>query len=278
MFEKRKIIIATKHKKEQVIAPILEKELGVVCFTDSTFDTDILGTFTGEVERKFDPVSTARKKCLMAMQANNCDLGIASEGSFGPHPTLFFIPADDEFLILIDKKNNIEITARELSTSTNFKSRTIRSKKEILEFAKEIGFPEHGIILRKSMSDFSDIRKEITDFYSLEKVFDLLFSKYNSVYAETDMRAMNNPTRMNVIKIATSKLIDKIKSVCPECKTPGFGISKVKKGLTCSLCKSPTNSTISHVYECQRCKFIQEDLFPNNKTTEDPRFCDYCNP
>lgn len=79
LFKNRKLIIATKHEKETVIAPLLEKELGVLCFIDENFDTDILGTFTGEVERKFDPITTARKKCLMAMEANDCDLGVASE-------------------------------------------------------------------------------------------------------------------------------------------------------------------------------------------------------
>jgi hypothetical protein len=95
VFQNRKIIIATKHEKEQVIAPILEKELGVNCFVDETFDTDALGTFTGEIERELDPISTVREKCLRAMKANNCDLGIASEGSFGAHPSMFFINADD---------------------------------------------------------------------------------------------------------------------------------------------------------------------------------------
>ena len=76
MFISRKLIIATKHKKESVIAPILEKELGVRCFTDETFDTDTLGTFTGEIERELDPIATARRKCLLAMELNNCDLGV----------------------------------------------------------------------------------------------------------------------------------------------------------------------------------------------------------
>jgi len=79
IFQNRRLVIATKHAKEKVIAPLLEKELGVECFTDESFDTDILGTFTGEVERKSDPISTARQKCLMAMEANDCDLGGASE-------------------------------------------------------------------------------------------------------------------------------------------------------------------------------------------------------
>ena len=50
MFLGRKLFIATKHKKETVIAPIIEVALGVVCFTNLDFDTDILGTFCGEIE------------------------------------------------------------------------------------------------------------------------------------------------------------------------------------------------------------------------------------
>jgi len=129
MFERRRLIIATKHHKEQVIAPLLEEALGVNCFVDESFDTDTLGTFSGEIEREQDPISTARLKCLKAMELNNCDLGVASEGSFGVHPSIFFASADDEFLIFIDKKNDLEIIARELSTETNFDGKKIRRKK-----------------------------------------------------------------------------------------------------------------------------------------------------
>lgn len=278
MFQGRKVIIATKHQKENVIAPILEKELGVSCFIDETFDTDALGTFTGEVERELDPISTAREKCLRAMKANNCDLGVASEGSFGPHPSLFFVNADDEFLIFIDTKNNLEVTVRELSTSTNFNGKQIQSEKELIKFAKDIDFPAHGLILRKSKDENTNIHKGITDIYTLKKTFELLQSKYNSVYAETDMRAMNNPTRMKVIEKAAEKLVNKIKSTCPQCKMPGFGITNAKTGLECSLCGSPTNSTLSYIYVCQHCQFTKEEMYPNKKTQEDPTYCDYCNP
>ena len=67
MFKNRNLVIATKHGKELVIAPILEKELGVKCFLPLNFDSDELGTFTGEIEREDDPITTARKKCLKAM-------------------------------------------------------------------------------------------------------------------------------------------------------------------------------------------------------------------
>lgn len=278
MFQGRKLIIATKHQKESVIAPILEKELGVRCFVDETFDSDALGTFTGEIERELDPIATVRKKCLLAMQLNNCDLGVASEGSFGPHPSIFFVTADDEFLIFIDSKNGIEIIVRELSTSTNFDGKQIENQRALLEFAHQTGFPKHGLILRKSKNENKDIYKGITDIEILKKIFEQLHSKYNSVYAETDMRAMYNPTRMRVIEQATQKLVQKIKSTCPRCQTPGFEIADAKKGLECGLCGSPTNSILSYIYVCQHCKFTKEEMYPHQKTTEDPTYCDYCNP
>ena len=278
MFRGRKLLIATKHQKESVIAPILERELGVICFVDETYDTDILGTFTGEIERELDPIATAREKCLRAMKINNCDLGIASEGSFGPHPSMFFVNADDEFLIFIDTKNNIEVIVRELSTSTNFNGKEVQNQKELFEFADQVRFPTHGLILRKSKDENTDIHKGITDIENLKKSFEQLYSKYNSVYVETDMRAMFNPTRMNVIEKATQKLVQKIKSTCPQCQMPGFGITDAKKGLKCSLCSSPTNSILSYIYVCQHCQFIKEEMYPHNKTTEDPTYCDYCNP
>ncbi len=278
MFQNRKLLIATKHQKEKVIAPILEKELGVSCFVDGTFDTDSLGTFTGEIERELDPISTAREKCIRAMKLNNCDLGIASEGSFGPHPTIFFISADDEFLIFIDSKNNIEIIERELSTFTNFNGKQIQSQQELLEFAQQSDFPKHGIILRKSKDENTDIHKGITDIETLKKTFEHLYLKYNTVYVETDMRAMFNPTRMSVIEKATQKLVQKIKSACPQCQMPGFGITDAKKGLECSLCGSLTNSTLSYIYICQHCQYTKEEMYPNKKTKEDPMYCDFCNP
>ena len=278
MFENRKLIIATKHEKEKVIAPLLEAALGVSCFVNENFDTDALGTFTGEIERKLDPIATARQKCLMAMEFSNCDLGIASEGSFGPHPSLMFVSADDEFVIFIDKKNKLEIIARELSTATNFNGKEIKNENALLEFAALVGFPLHGIILKKSKDDKTDVIKEISDETQLLAAFKNLKQSSNTVYAETDMRAMRNPTRMKVIEMATKKLIDKINCACPQCKMPGFSVIDAKKGLTCSLCGSPTQSTLSFIYTCQHCKFTSEELYPHGKKVEDPMYCDYCNP
>ena len=278
MFEGRKLIIATKHEKEKVIAPILENELGVKCFVAENFDTDVLGTFTGEVERKDDPITTARNKCLIAMKLNNCDLAIASEGSFGMHPFMFFIYADEEIIFFIDKKNDLEIISKELGTETNFNGEDIKSEKQLNDFARQVKFPSHGLIIRKAKDDFTEIVKGITDTQKLNNTFKHFISTYGMAYVETDMRAMYNPTRMKVIEKATKKLTDKINSSCPQCNTPGFGITDRKQGLPCSLCSFKTRSTLSYIYTCQKCAYTKEEMYPNKITEEDPTYCDICNP
>lgn len=278
MFEGRTLLIATKHEKERVIAPILEKELGVKCFVAENFDTDELGTFTGEIERADNPLETARKKCLAGMQLMNCDLAIASEGSFGPHPFVFFVPADDEILLFIDKKNGLEIISRELSTETNFNAEVIKNEKELRDFANAALFPSHALIARKSKDDYSKIHKGIQDWESLSAICSNYFMQQGSVYIETDMRALYNPTRMKLIETVAAKLAQRINTNCPNCHTPGFGITSSKKGLPCELCHLPTRSTLCHVLTCQRCDYTKLHMFPNEKQFENPAYCDVCNP
>lgn len=278
MFKGRDLVIATKHGKERVIAPIVEKELGVKCFVSLDLDTDLLGTFTGEIERKDDPISSARNKCFMAMELTNCDIAIASEGSFGPHPSLFFIPADDEIIVLIDKKNGLEIIVRELNTETNFNGSDIKTEEELLAFAANANFPSHGLILRKSKDEYGDIVKGINSVEQLSKVFIELMNDFGTAFVETDMRAMYNPTRMKIIESATQKLIKKINTLCPICNMPGFGITDAKEGLPCEICNFPTRSTLSYLYTCQKCNYTKEEKYPKGKKIEDPMYCNYCNP
>ena len=266
------------HHKEQVMAPILEKDLGVICSIPKDFDTDGFGTFSGEITRVSDALTVARQKCLAAIVATDCDLAVASEGSFGPHLSAYFASADDELVVLIDRKNQLEIIGRSVSFKTNFSGTSITTEKELLDFASQAQFPSHGLILRPSQHSIEDMVKGIVSAEILLAQFQYLKSKYASVFVETDMRAMYNPTRMEVISMATKQLVQQVKSLCPECQTPGFTIAEVKTGLPCSWCGSPTSSVLSHLYNCKKCNFTKELLYPNHKKTEDPGFCNYCNP
>jgi hypothetical protein len=278
LFSGRKIIVASKHQKEKVIAPLLKKELGLECIVSKELDTDVFGTFTGEIERLIDPLETARKKCLKAMELSGCDIAIANEGSFGPHPSSLFLSADSELVLLVDKKNKLEFIVCDKSTKTNFNGSEINSYKELQEFSKSVLFPSHGIILRKSKDFNEDIYKGITTKKDLKKAYTELMFKYESVYAETDMRALYNPTRMKVIEKTIQKLITKIKTHCPNCNMPGFSVTDAKPGLECENCGLPTRSTLLHILSCQSCGFTKEKIHPHGKVSEDPMYCDVCNP
>jgi hypothetical protein len=278
MFEGRTLLIATKHHKEQVIAPTLEAALRVVCITPQDFDSDQFGTFTGEIERAFDPITTARKKCEWAMEKYQVDLAVASEGSFGPHPEAFMVPANEERLLLLDHKNNLEITTVTLTTKTNFNGAAITNREALTAFAKQALFPSHALILRQSKNNADAVIKGITNWDDLYQHFDDYSSKFGNAYVETDMRAMFNPTRMQVIEQTTQKLLQKIQSHCPQCQTPGFDVTQAIKGLPCAFCGLPTKSVLSLVKTCKVCSHQQTEKYPQGKTTEDPMFCDICNP
>lgn len=278
LFAGRNLLIITKHGKEKILGPIFEKELNTNCVLNNHFDTDSLGTFSGEIERTLDPLAAAMRKCQLGLEASPFDLAIACEGSFGPHPQIPFAYANEEFLVLIDKKNDLCIATRELSLQTNFDAATIKNSSELLAFLKKADFPNHKLIIRKSKTDYTEIEKGISSWTRLTEVFNSLMEKHGSVYVETDMRAMNNPTRMAVIEAATWQLIKKLKKTCPSCQCPGFSVISGKAGLPCLHCKQPSQSLISVNYGCQKCSYTEEVLFPNNIKHADPTYCDFCNP
>lgn len=278
LFANRPLVIATKHAKEQVIAPILEEAIGVDCRVADGLDTDLLGTFSGEVERALDPLATAREKCQRAMAATGVDLAVASEGSFGPHPSMVFLPSDEEILLLVDRRHGLEIVAREVSTSTNFAQTQVESEEALLAFAQRVGFPEHGLILRRSVDGTDHMTKGVTDRETLLAVFRALKEAFGSACVETDMRAMHNPTRQAVIADAARQLARLLTSCCPGCAMPGFTVTEVVRGLPCELCGLPTRGASRHVSRCQHCGCEREQRYPNGKTVEDSMYCEFCNP
>lgn len=278
MFEGRKIVIATKHRKEEVIAPILIEQLGLDPFVVEGLDTDLFGTFTGEIERDAGPLEALRRKAERAIQITGVDLAIASEGSFGPHPTVFFVPAGEELMLFMDKKNDVEVLAKSISTETNFGSAEVETEEDLLAFADKSQFPAHALILSAAHENNTVFVKGITSKDVLLSSFHDIRERSKTVLVQTDMRALFNPTRMKNIALACHVLMKNIKSACPVCSTPGFNVADVRSGLPCSLCGRPTKSTLAHQYVCKKCGQEEIRYYPNLKVEEDPTFCDYCNP
>lgn len=267
------------HGKEKVIAPILEKELGVKVILPQNFDSDQFGTFTGDKARTGNQLEAARLKVQAAMKLTGADIGIASEGSFGAHPSIPFIQSNLELVLLLDVKNNLEIRGHHRSSDTNMSGQHVSSAKEALEFAKRTGFPEHAVVVRKSEKNNSSLQKGIRSEDELIRHVKSLLGGFftKKVYIETDMRAHMNPTRMEKIAHATSDLVANINSTCPDCESPGFVISDVKTGLVCGQCKMPTESPSAYIWKCQKCD-TEKTIPRENKSCEDPAMCSRCNP
>ncbi len=198
------------------------------------------------------------------MKIENVDLGISSEGSFGSHPSIPFVQGNLELLLFIGKKNGFEILGHHRTPETNIDGRYVTTVEEALDFAKKIGFPKHGVIVRKSKNGHFGIYKDITTekhlIKTVKKLLNNLFTNLftNRIFIESDMRAHRNPTRMKAIKKATKDLIKNIKSLCPRCKAPGFIVVDFKKGIRCSWCNSPTDLPIYDIYKCSVCNYEEK--------------------
>lgn len=275
MFRNRPMVVGTMHRKEQAISPIFQEELQVLPFVPIGFQTDFLGTFTGEVTRLQTAKETVKDKCLAAMQFSNCEMGVATEASFGPHPEVFYAAAHEEWMVFVDIKHGLEVFERVFTTNTNYAHQEISDWIDLEKFANKVGFPVHGIIL--SNSDKSVFYKDITTWKQLQMAFEELKKSVFLVCVETDMRAHRNPTRMSVIRQLAEKLVEKIKSKCPNCSTPGFGVTSTIFGLPCEWCGAPTNSIATYIKECTRCGFKEHET-RKDKTTESAEFCYQCNP
>ncbi|MEO0408118.1 MAG: DUF6671 family protein [Cyanobacteria bacterium P01_A01_bin.135] len=277
-FSGRVAVIATMHRKEQAIAPVLSP-LGVTAQVPLSFDTDRFGTFTRDVPRIADQLATARTKAQAALELTGETLAIASEGSFGPHPQMPMLPCNRELVLLVDQELGIEVVGQALSTETNHRAKRVRTVTEALSFAHTVNFPSHALVVMPAAKGATTgITKGITREAALEEAIALALthSSTGRVHVETDMRAMHNPSRMAVIAQATDDLMTTLQRRCPDCHCPGFSVAQRRPGLPCELCHSPTLLTLSLRYQCQRCSATQERYVEEKYA--DPTHCPFCNP
>jgi hypothetical protein len=276
----RPLVIATMHHKDKVIGPVLTRELGVQVVVPRGFDTDRFGTFTREVPRAGDQVSAARTKLSAALRVTGCDLGIASEGSFAPHPEVAFIPMNTELLLLLDLAHGHEVRGWYRTAHTNMRAQEIATVDQALAFAERVGFPQHGVIVRRGPDDPVGIAKDVRETRSLRAVVANVLGRdpARSAYIETDMRAHRNPTRQSAIRKAADDLLNNLRSHCPACHAPGFSPTSVERGLPCSWCATATHLPVAQHWTCRTCSHGLTRPVAEDDERADPQHCYRCNP
>lgn len=200
----RVAVLTTKHSKERAVARPFRAALGLVVTVPEEIDTDLLGTFTGEVERVGTPREAAIGKERLGMRASGLPLGLASEGSFGPHPLMpFLFASDHEVLAFVDDDLGITVVESLLTEETNFGHCPARTLSDLTAFIKQVRFPLHALIVRPNDGLKAGFMfKGIADVETLEDAVNrsAAASADGMAHVETDMRAHVNPTRQKAIR------------------------------------------------------------------------------
>jgi hypothetical protein len=273
------IALTTRHGKERALGRVFDVGLGArLQLCDQ--DTDQLGTFSGEIPRLQDAAATCRSKALLGMQATGLPLGLASEASFGPHPAMPMLPVGQELLLFLDQERDLCVLEQRLEWRTNYSHTLLEPDDSPDAWLRQVGFPTHGVIARPAEPQpgvlFKGLqcRAELTEALARCRCSD----PDGRVWLETDMRAHCNPTRMRSIRRLGVALVRRLRSPCPECGTPGWGLLDTKPGLPCSDCGTATELTLSDIWGCQQCGARREQPRRDGRLQADPGQCPWCNP
>jgi hypothetical protein len=282
----RRVGLATCHGKERVLARPFHSALGLNVVVASGFDTDRLGTFSGERPRPADAPETCRRKAEAGMAHTGLDLGLASEGSFGPHPAFPWLAVNSEWLTFVDRCAGLVITEALVAPRTNFDRKVVAVTDGIDAWLARVGFPSHALIARPHGIDPSAaaasglLFKGIGEPAALARALHRCAGATSEglVLLETDMRAHRNPTRLRAIRTLAFQLVRRIASSCPACGAPGWGLIETVPGLPCGWCGGPTARIRAEIHGCAACHHRQEFPRQDRRRTADPGDCPRCNP
>lgn len=281
-YRDREIVLSTMHGKERAIAPPLQARLGARVRVPPGVDTDRLGTFTGEVPRVGTPLEVAVRKAHLGMAAVGQPLGMANEGSFGPHPVIPFVPADHELLLFVDDELGTQVAEETLSFETNFTHAQVATADALgPDFLQQARFPSHGLIVRPNAGpESAPLFKGITTTESLRDAISRCArsSADGLAHLETDMRAHMNPLRQGVLRTLAERMAQRLARRCPACATPGWGVIGVVRGLPCEFCGCETDLVREEIHGCPRCEHRSHLPRRDGRQQAVPGNCPRCNP
>jgi len=276
-YEGREASLATQHEKWGLIAPVMRTVLSMDV-VNVEVDTDVLGTFSGEVPRRGTPVETAIAKARMGMEASGLSFGLANEGSIGPHPYIPFVVSDMEVVVLVDDELGIVVIESEIEIAIPSFSVEVHPS-ECAELSLEsAGFPDHGLMVLPLLGS-APIVKGIHDRDELIHAAWHCLDESGApmVRVQSDLRAHHHPTRRLVIERAAHRLANRLATLCPTCSSPGWGLVRHETGCPCSECSTPTYQCQYEVFGCVACEHEQlRDVGPIGGV--DPVHCPRCNP
>ena len=280
--------LATRHGKERVLRRPFRAGLGVELVLAHAFDTDSLGSFSGERPRPADALTTCRLKAEAGLETCGVALGLASEGSYGPHPTIALLPVGIEWLTFVDRTRQLVISERMLSPRVCCSQRVLASGEDPAPWLKRVGFPDQGLIVLPhppagaggSPPPTGAISKGIHNLEDLERARRraAALAADGRVLLQTDLRAHHNPSRMTAIRRLAFLLVRRIQTPCPACNAPGWGVVDSMVGLPCEWCGRPSALLAAEVFGCVACNHRAQVPRPDGLSRAHAGHCNFCNP
>ncbi len=284
-----KAALATMHGKASVIGPAMASHLGLEIVTPTGIDIDVLGTFTGETPRIGTMRDVAVRKARLGMRASRLPIGIASEGSFGPHPAIPFLHVGMELMVFVDDERDLVISESLVAEQTNHNVTTASDISELDAFLGRVLFPTHGLVVRPNRTDSSWWRlhpelvrvcKGIVTRDALAQAVGeaACASEDRRAQVMTDMRAHMNPIRMNTISDLATRLARRVATECPACDAPGFGRIALSAGIPCAVCGTESIVPRGDLMGCATCDCkLEKRQLPVREYAEAGE-CPRCNP
>jgi hypothetical protein len=280
-YQDRRAVLTSKHDKLALIAPAMAAGVGLAVDVVEA-DTDVLGTFTGDVERSGTPWETAVAKARLGMRIADCALGMASEGSIGPDSSLPFVVSAVELVVFVDDERGIVLGESERSFDIVAVADEVAPGDDLDDLLRNGGFPSHAMAVRPASAGAGakggPIFKGVVARAELERAIRSCAdaSPHGRARVETDLRAQCCPSRRPIIARAAERLAARMASTCPECATPGWGMIRFEFGLPCEWCGREVHLPRAEVLGCVSCLATQ--VAPTALTSVDPRHCEWCNP
>jgi hypothetical protein len=271
------IAVGTKHGEARQFGPAFAAVLGARVFAPADIDTDVFGTFAGEIARTLKPVEAARAKARLAMASAATACGLATEASFAPLPDVG-LPGHEELVVFLDDARGFEIIECSRTIHMLPAPQRVCSYAESRSWLEMVGFPVQALIVGPAdRSAGEHLRKGVSDVPTLKAAIGGAVSESADGFAliEPDLRAHTNPTRRLILSQLAERLARRLATHCPSCHTPGYGRVSVRIGLPCADCSWPTDNIAADVYGCARCS--RQEKRPRPETAASPRWCEHCN-
>ncbi|MCD8520663.1 MAG: hypothetical protein LRY72_00085 [Saccharospirillaceae bacterium] len=201
--------LLTRHGKGPLLAAALRpQEIGVISIAH--WDTDQLGTFSGEIERPMPAPQVVRLKAILAADLSGCGLGLGSEGSFGGGPYPGLLPWQQELVALFNHDTGQCVTGVAAGPAPLGVQQLADEPALALLLSR---YPGQGWIVRhagltcKGLTTAAQILERVSAW---------------PLTLEPDWRAMHSPLRAQRIRAAADNLAQRLAAHCPACQRPRF--------------------------------------------------------